>query len=119
MGMGAALLTGLAVSLAALAFIAYHDIFIGIGGPADCLSSLMTDFMAGVVGCLLWRQGGAGRHWLSTSVLVAIAGGVAAHLAGHLGWGHPLLFTLISYCSNAVLAACMSVAVVILYRSPR
>jgi hypothetical protein len=46
-------------------------------------------------------------------------GGGAEHLAGHLGWGHPLLFTLISDCGYAVLAACVSVAVVVANRSAR
>jgi hypothetical protein len=49
----------------------------------------------------------------------AVAGGRAAHLAGHLGWGHPLLFTLIGDCGYAVCAACISVAMVIVNRPAR
>ena len=72
------------------------------------------------MGCLLWRRPGeASRYWFGAGVLAAVAGGGAAHLAGHLGWGHPLLFTLISDCGYAVCAACIGVAVVIVNRSAR
>jgi hypothetical protein len=120
LGVGAALLTGLAVSLAILAFIVYYDIFICSASLAGYVSSLVGFSLAGLVGCLLWRRpGGASRYWFGAGVLAAVAGGGAAHLAGHLGWGHPLLFTLISDCGYAVCAACISVAVVIVNRSAR
>jgi hypothetical protein len=120
LGVGAALLTGLAVLLAILAFIVYYDIFIGSASLAGYVSSLLSYSLASLVGCLLWRRpGGAGRCWFGAGVLAAVAGGGAAHLAGHLGWGHPLLFTLISDCGYAVCAACISVAVVMVNRSAR
>jgi hypothetical protein len=75
--------------------------------------------LAILAGCLLRRRpAGAGRYWFSAGVLAAVAGGGAA-LAGHLGWGHPLLFTLISACGYAVCAACISVAGVLVNRSAR
>jgi hypothetical protein len=49
----------------------------------------------------------------------AVAGGGAAQLAGHLGWGHPLLFTIISGCGYAACAACLIVAVAIVNRTAR
>ena len=108
------LLTGLAVLLAILAFIVYYDIFIGSASLAGYESSLLSYSLAGLVGCLLWRRrGGAGRYWFGAGVLAAVAGGGAARLAGHLGPGDPLLFTLISDCGYAVCAACIGVAVVI------
>jgi hypothetical protein len=120
LGVGAALLTGLAVLLAILAFIVYYDIFIGSASLAGYVSSLLSYSLASLVGCLLWRRpGGASRYWFGAGVLAAVAGGGAAHLAGHLGWGHPLLFTLISDCGYAVCAACICVAVVIVNRSAR
>jgi hypothetical protein len=120
LGVGAALLTGLAVLLAILAFIIYYDIFIGSASVAGYVSSLLSYSLASLVGCLLWRRpDGAGRYWFGAGVLAAVAGGGAAHLAGHLGWGHPLLFTLISDCGYAVCAACIGVAVVIVNRSAR
>ena len=118
LGVGAALLTGLAVLLAMLAFIVYYDIFIFSASLAGYVSSLVSYSLANLAGCLLWRrQGGAGRYWFSAGVLAAIAGGGAAHLAGHLGWGHPLLFTLIAACGYAVCATDISVAGAIGIRS--
>jgi hypothetical protein len=118
LGVGVALLTGLAVSLAGLAFMVYHDIFIGSASLAGYLSCVLSYSLVSLVGCLLWRRpGGAGRYWFGPGVLAAVAGGGAAHLAGHLGWGHPLLFTLIAACGYAVCAACITVAVVIVIRS--
>src|ERR1039457_5366501 len=74
-----------------------------------------------LAGCLLRRRpGGAGRYWYSAGVVAAAAGGGAAHLAGHLGWGHPLLFTLISACGYwgcAVAPSCISAAGAIVSRS--
>lgn len=119
LGVGAALLTGLAVLLAILAFIVYYDIFICSASLAGYVSSLLSYSLASLVGFLLWRPDAAGRYWFGAGVLAAVAGGGAAHLAGHLGWGHPLLFTLISDCGYAVCAACISVAVVIVNRSAR
>jgi pimeloyl-ACP methyl ester carboxylesterase len=120
LGVGAALLTGLAVLLAILAFIVYYDIFIGSASLAGYVSSLLSYSLASLVGYLLWRRpGGADRYWFGAGVLAAVAGGGAAHLAGHLGWGHPLLFTLISDCGYAVCAACIGMAVVIVNRSAR
>jgi hypothetical protein len=106
--------------LAILAFIVYYDIFIYSASLAGYVSSLLSWFLASLLGCLLWRRpDGAARCWFGAGVLAAVAGGGAAHLAGHLGWGHPLLFTLISDCGYAVCAACISVAVVIVNRSAR
>jgi hypothetical protein len=115
LGVGAALLTGLAVSLAMLAFIVYHDIFISSASLAGYVSSLLGYSLGSLAACLLWRRsGGASRYWFFAGVLAVIAGGAAAHLAGHLGWGHPLLFTLISDCGYAVCAAFICVAVAIM-----
>jgi hypothetical protein len=92
----------------------------GSASLAGYVSSLLSYSLASLAGCLLWRRpGGAGRYWYSAGVVAAAAGGGAAHLAGHLGWGHPLLFTLISACGYAVCAACISVAVAIVIRSAR
>ena len=115
------MLTGLAVWLAILAFIVYYDIFIGSASLAGYESSLLSYSLAGLAGAA--SSGGAGAGPAGTGsgagVLAAVAGGGAARLAGHLGWGHPLLFTLISDCGYAVCAACIGVAVVIVTRSAR
>ena len=126
LGVGAALLTALAVLLASLAFVVYYDIFIASASLAGYVSVLLSSSLASLVSCLLWRRpGGAGRYWFGVStvsmagMLAAVGGGGAAHLAGHLGWGHPLLFTLISDCGYAVGAACLSAALFIVPRSAR
>ena len=120
LGVGAALLTGFAVLLAMLAFIAYYEIFISTASIAGYVSSVLSYSLVSLVGCLLWRRpSGASRYWFSAGVLAAVAGGGLAHLAGHQGWGHHLLFTLISDCGYAAFAACTSVAVVIVNRSAR
>jgi hypothetical protein len=64
----------------------------------------------------------AGRSeyaWLDAAVVAAATGPHLSALAGHRGWGHPLPFALISVCSYAVCAACVSVAIVITTRSVR
>jgi hypothetical protein len=62
-GVGAALLTALAVLLASLAFIIYFDIFICSASLAGCVSSLLSFSLANLAGCLLWRRPGvAGRR---------------------------------------------------------
>jgi hypothetical protein len=118
LGVGVALLTGLAVLLAGLASIVYYDIVICSASLAGYVSSLVGWCLASLASCLLRRRpDGAARGWFGAGLLAAVAGGGAAHLAGHLGWGHPLLFTLIAACGYAVCAACISVAAVTVKRS--
>jgi hypothetical protein len=38
-------------------------------------------------------------------------------VASQYGWGHPLLFAIVSYCGCAISASCFGVAVVLLIRS--
>jgi hypothetical protein len=108
LGEGCALITALAVLLAGLAFMVYRVIFVvSLAAYVSCvLSSLVI-----LAGCLLRRRpAGTGQYWLGAGALAAAAGGGAGRLAGQLGWGHPLLFTLISGCGYAVGAACISMA---------
>jgi hypothetical protein len=46
------------------------------------------------------------------SKVVAGAGLSIRAIASPSGWGHPLLFAIISYCGYAISAACLGVAVV-------
>jgi hypothetical protein len=109
LGVLAAWLTGMAVLLA---FFVYQVIF-GVSLAFYVVFLLIS--LASLAGDLLRRR----RYWFSAGVVAAAAGGGAAYLAGHLGWGHPLLFTLISACGYAVWAACISVAGAIAVRSAR
>jgi hypothetical protein len=116
LGEGCALITVMAVLLAGQAFLVYWVIFVvSLGAYLSCVLSAV----ATLAGCLLLRRrlGGAGRYWFSAGALAATAGGGAARLAHQLGWGHPLLFTLVAACGYAVCAACISVAGAIAIRS--
>jgi hypothetical protein len=120
LGVGLGLLAALAVSLGILAFIAYYAIVICSASLAGYVSFVLSFSLASLAGCLLWRRReGAARYWLGAGVLATVAGGGVAQLAGHLGWGHPLLFTLISTCGYTVCAACIGAAVVTVTRSAR
>jgi hypothetical protein len=46
------------------------------------------------------------------SKVVAGAGLSIRAIASPSGWGHPLLFAMISYCGYAISAACLGMAVV-------
>jgi hypothetical protein len=117
LGEGCALSTVLAVLLAGLGFLVYHVTY-GVS-LAGYLSFVLSS-LASIAGWLLLRRpGGAAWGWLSAGVLAAAACGGAAHLAGQLGWGHPLLFTLVAACGYAACAACISVSVAIMNRSVR
>jgi hypothetical protein len=119
LGEGFALLAALAVVLAILAFGVYQAIFgMSLAFQAACLAALLLGSLAILaVGLLRRRPGGARQYWFSAGVAAQAASGGAALLASHLGWGHPLLFTLIAACGDAVWAACISVAGAILIRS--
>jgi hypothetical protein len=114
LGQGVALLAVLAVLLAGLAFQVYQVIVVvSLAGYA---AFVLSSPAALAVWLLLRRPGGAGWFWSYAGVMAAAAGGGAARLAGQLGWGHPLLFTLIAACGYTVCAACISVAGAIMIR---
>jgi hypothetical protein len=58
------------------------------------------------------RWASPGRRWYSMSKIVAGAGLSVRAIASPSGWGHPLLFAIISYCGYAISVACLGVAVV-------
>ena len=51
-------------------------------------------------------------RWCIISKIVAGAGLSIRAIASSSGWGHPLLFAIISYCGYAISAACLGIAVV-------
>jgi hypothetical protein len=57
------------------------------------------------------RWASPGRRWYSMSNIVAGAGLSIRAIASSSGWGHPLLFAIISYCGYAISAACLGMAV--------
>jgi hypothetical protein len=64
------------------------------------------------------RSGSADESWLIAVVPAQGMGLLARAVASQCGWGHPLLFAIVSYCGCAISAACFGVAVVLLVRSP-
>jgi hypothetical protein len=116
LGVGVVLLMGLAVLLAVEAFVVYLEI-ISAASPAAYVTCLLANLA--ILAVFRFRRLGGAYYWPCAGVTIAAAGGGAARLAGRLGWGHPLLFTLISCCGYAACAACISVAVVIMNRSAR
>ena len=107
LGEGIVLLTVLAAMLAVLAFVVYPVIVgVSLAFYVVCLLANLVSLAA----CLVrGRSGGAGRYWFSAGAASAAGGGTAC-LAGQLGWGHPLLFTIISGLGDAVCAACLVIA---------
>ena len=59
----------------------------------------------------------ATTSWYSMGKVAAGAGLLVRAIASQCGWGHRLLFAIISYCGYAISAACLGVAVVLLMRS--
>ena len=57
------------------------------------------------------------RRWYSVSKLVAGADLSLRAIASSSGWGHPLLFAIISYCGYAISVACLGTAAVLTVRS--
>ncbi len=51
-------------------------------------------------------------RWYSMSKIVAGAGLSIRAIAGPAGWGHPLLFAIISYCGYAISVVCLAMAVI-------
>jgi hypothetical protein len=65
------------------------------------------------------RSDSAGESWFQA---VALAQGTSLSVraaASQYGWGHPLLFAVVSYCGYAISAACFGVAMTLLVRSSR
>ena len=58
------------------------------------------------------RRYPAGRGWYDSSNIVAGAVLSLRAIASTSGWGHPLLFAIISYCGYAISAACLGMAVI-------
>ena len=58
------------------------------------------------------RRASPWLRWYIISKIVAGAGLSIRAIAGPSGWGHPLLFAIISYCGYAISVACLSMAVV-------
>lgn len=63
------------------------------------------------------RSDSAEETWFFAGFLVQGAALFARAVASQCGWGHPLLFAIVSYCGYAISAACFGVAVALLVRT--
>jgi hypothetical protein len=112
-----AALAALPAVLAYQGYLVYTMIF----GPALVyFAALWPLSMVGLIAQLARRRPGqAASRWWATGTLVAVTGGLTNTLASRVGWGHPLLFTVLGYCAVAISVLCVSVAVALFVRSRR
>jgi hypothetical protein len=112
LGTGLLLLSGLLAG--ALLLLAYEGCIIYqlATGPNLLFSGPLVAVNAGyfAASCIP-RWASPGRRWYSMSKIVAGAGLSIRAIASPAGWGHPLLFAIISYCGYAISAACLGMAV--------
>jgi hypothetical protein len=113
LGTGLLLLGGLLIC--ALFLLAYEGCIIYelVTGPTLAFSVPLVLVNLGlfVVFCIP-RWASPRRRWYSMSKIVAGAGLSIRAIASLSGWGHPMLFVIISYGGYAISAACLGLAVV-------
>jgi hypothetical protein len=63
------------------------------------------------------RSDSADESWFLAGIPAQGTGLFVRAVASQCGWGHPLLFAIISYCGFAISAACFGMAVALLVRS--
>jgi hypothetical protein len=65
------------------------------------------------------RSGSMAESWFQGVAVAQGTGLFVRAVASQCGWGHPLLFAIVSYCGYAISAACFGVAMTLLVRSSR
>ena len=108
LGTGLLLLAGLLGC--ALVLLAYEGAIIYqlAAGPNLAFSVTLALSSLGLLAAShISRRGGPGQRWYIISKVVAGAGLSIRAIASSSGWGHPLLFAIISYCGYAISAACL------------
>jgi hypothetical protein len=84
-----------------------------VNGPNLAFSlTLVLVNLGFLAACRITRRGNPWGRWYSTGKIAAGAGMSIRAIASPSGWGHPLLFAIISYCGYAISAACLGIAVV-------
>jgi hypothetical protein len=105
-----------------LALLAYESYIISklIAGASLSFSAVLVLVqLACFAASRIPRWDDATISWYSMGKVAVAAGLLVRAIAGRSGWGHPLLFAIISYCGYAISVACLGVAVVLLIRSLR
>jgi hypothetical protein len=112
LGTGLLLLGGLLVC--AVFLLAYEGCIIrqlAIGPNLTFSVTLALSNLGLLAACYISRRGNPVLRWYVISQIVAGAGLSIRAIASSSGWGHPLLFAIISYCGCAISAACLALAV--------
>ena len=112
-----ALLGALLALLALLAYEGYIVYQLIAGASLIFSATLVLVHLASFAASRIPRWDIATTSWYSIGKVAAGAGLLVRAIASQSGWGHPLLFAIISYCGYAISAACLGVAVVLLMRS--
>jgi hypothetical protein len=112
-----ALLGALLALLALLAYEGYIIYQLIAGASLIFSATLVLVHLASFAVSRIPRWDIATTSWYSMGKVAAGAGLLVRAIASQSGWGHPLLFAIISYCGYAISAACLGVAVVLLMRS--
>jgi hypothetical protein len=111
-----ALLGGVLALLAYEGYLIYQLI---TGASVAFGASLMLAHLASFAASRILRRDTATISWYSLGKAAAGAGLLVRAIASQSGWGHPLLFAIISYCGYAISAACLGMGVMLFIRSVR
>jgi len=103
--------------LALLAYEGYIIYQLIVGASLIFSATLVLVHLASFAASRIRRWDTATISWYSMGKVATGAGLLVRAIASQSGWGHPLLFAIISYCGYAMSAACLGVAVVLLMRS--
>ena len=113
--LGTGLLLAGALLACALVLLAYEGYIIYqlVAGPNLAFSvPLVLVNLGYLAASCIPRWASPGQRWYSMSKIVAGAGLSIRAIASPSGWGHPVLFAIISYCGYAISAACLGMAAV-------
>jgi hypothetical protein len=103
-----------------LALLAYEGYLIDqlvAGASLTFAATIVLVHLASLAASRIPRWDSATIRWYSMGKVAAGAGLLVRAIASQSGWGHPLLFAIISYVGCATSVACLGVAVVLLVRS--
>ena len=103
--------------LALLAYEGYIIYQLIVGASLIFSATLVLVHLASFAASRIRRWDTATISWYSMGKVATGAGLLVRAIASQSGWGHPLLFAIISYCGYAISAACLGVAVVLLMRA--
>jgi hypothetical protein len=106
--------SGLLAPLAVEGWMLYQLIF---GASLMFSASFTASGLFWLIRDRVRRSDSAGKSWFFAGFVVQGAGLFARAVASQWGWGHPLLFAIVSYCAYASSAACFGVALALLVRT--